>query len=846
LWKRTLAVQDGSDVYATARGRLRESFIKTRRSVIPLVSKIGQELPSLTVHDISHLDALWSVADILMGKEFSINPAEAYVLGMSFLLHDAATSSFAYPDGIKGLSETTEWKDIVAQRGLTSADLVRGEWGYQLTLFETLRSLHANQAARLPVQTWRDLDGKERFLIEDIQLRNHYGRIIGKIAAGHGRDSADVESEWAYGAPISPHSSLGLDSEADWSVDGLKIAMLIRCIDASHIDSQRAPDFEAALLAPAGESRNHWLFQNKLGALAINSKNELYWSASAFGVQQSDAWWRCFETCKMIDREIRSANRILTDHNRQLLKAIGVMGANDAEIFQRNVPVEGWHPVDFGFQVSQVGNVIEKFGGEKLYGENPYLALRELIQNSADAIRARRLHTLDPSRGKIEVKLRCEADGATWWLDVKDDGLGMSRFVLTDVLLDFGRSLWKDPSLREQWSGLSSKGFSAVGQFGIGFFSIFMLGDEVKVTSWRYGTGIEDQLTLHLRDRVRERPILINSEKIDRLSEYGTKISVRLNSGRSGLLRKVMIRQGGVSFPGLESLSRLVGYLAPTLDINLWVHDGDDAPVQVVASDDWRKIPALELLKRLALPVDDKTLARYAESLTDVIDDTNEIIGRVGMYAEGRFAIRSDTAMLTHRGIIVGKCSGMIGVLLGENSEDLARRRADPVASASAMEKWAIGQFEISSHLTPRLSEQLVSLGISEKTVIVGHLDGNQTSIADIIEIFKSEDIFTLNCLIADLDCPEHISQNDFDQFQIADDILDMTGCSPETRFDFGMQHWLRSILPETDELQYTLIDLLQNRLSGIFPEMYFEEGECEIGEIDGNSIEARCLIIKR
>ncbi|MBA2593659.1 MAG: hypothetical protein M3495_02490 [Pseudomonadota bacterium] len=47
-------------------------------------------MPGLTVHDITHLDALWRVADQIAGPDYPINPAEAFVLGGAFLLHDAA------------------------------------------------------------------------------------------------------------------------------------------------------------------------------------------------------------------------------------------------------------------------------------------------------------------------------------------------------------------------------------------------------------------------------------------------------------------------------------------------------------------------------------------------------------------------------------------------------------------------------------------------------------------------------------------------------------------------------------------------------------------------------------
>ncbi|WP_051299725.1 HD domain-containing protein [Methylobacter luteus] len=509
LWKKNLANQGDSDPYTAARERLRQAFIKARSAVEPLVGLIAKELPDLTMHDITHLDSLWDIADELIGDEFDINPAETFVLGMAFLLHDAACSTFAFPNGIDGLRATSEWKDFVAQKSFDEDAMKKGVLEYQMTLFETLRLLHSRQAEKLLMQCWPGLDGESRNLMEDIELRNYYGPHIGRIAASHGKDAAVAEQEWANAAPLTPPSSLGLDASAQWKVDRLKIAMLLRCIDAAHIDSRRAPDMLTSLIQPTGISREHWLFQNHLGSLAINDQDELYWSSRAFEEKDSDAWWRCYDTMTMIDREIRTANRILKNNGRNELLAKGVAGAQDLSIFVQNVPVQGWRPVDVSFQIRNVGSVIERFGGAKLYGDEPHLALRELIQNAADAIRARRLYRNKPEHGRIDIFLK-EEDGA-WWLHVQDNGIGMSRYVLTDVLLDFGRSLWRDAALREQWTGLAGKGFEAVGQFGIGFFSVFMLGDEIKVTTWRDGDAESNQATLYLRQRTNARPILLGS-----------------------------------------------------------------------------------------------------------------------------------------------------------------------------------------------------------------------------------------------------------------------------------------------------------------------------------------------
>jgi hypothetical protein len=82
LWQRTLAPQ--GDPLDARREVLRQALLGFRERVAALVQTLGAELPNLTVHDITHLDALWRVADQIAGPDYPINPAEAFVLGGAF------------------------------------------------------------------------------------------------------------------------------------------------------------------------------------------------------------------------------------------------------------------------------------------------------------------------------------------------------------------------------------------------------------------------------------------------------------------------------------------------------------------------------------------------------------------------------------------------------------------------------------------------------------------------------------------------------------------------------------------------------------------------------------------
>lgn len=76
LWQLTLGLADNEDI-----ARLRNSYFDFRRKIEPLVKNIEFEIPGLTIHDISHIDSLWEVADQIIGERPYLNPIESYILG---------------------------------------------------------------------------------------------------------------------------------------------------------------------------------------------------------------------------------------------------------------------------------------------------------------------------------------------------------------------------------------------------------------------------------------------------------------------------------------------------------------------------------------------------------------------------------------------------------------------------------------------------------------------------------------------------------------------------------------------------------------------------------------------
>ena len=518
LWRSAFQDEGGNANVA----RLATSLRGIRDKVRQLASRIAGSLPGLTIHDISHLDALWDVAGTIAGPDYPLNPLEAYVFGASVLLHDAGLCFQAYSGGQDALRDTLEWRDA---HGRLSR-IARGSPNLkQEADLEALRALHASQAACLATEPWRN-ESHELHLIDDHALRENYGALIGDIASSHHWDLDMVLSR--FNIPRPPGEFL----DADWVVDSLKVACLLRVADAGHMDAARAPSFLLRVLQMNSLSRTHWKAQNKLGRLTVGLHDPaqlVVGSTRPFPRGDSAAWWVAFDLIEAFDRELRRCNAVLdasSAGSRRAFARKSVAGAGQVRELVQYVETVGWEPTDSTVHVSDVANLVTTLGGEQLYGKDAdrlNVTLRELIQNATDAIGARRsLPNNGGFDGRIAVRLFKRIDGG-WTLQVDDNGVGMSSTTLTTDLLDFGRSFWVRERAAREFPGIHASGYTPIGRFGIGFFSVFMAAKSVNIFSRRFDKGLDDVRCLSFSNGLSLRPTL----SFERPDDMGMNVCTR-------------------------------------------------------------------------------------------------------------------------------------------------------------------------------------------------------------------------------------------------------------------------------------------------------------------------------
>lgn len=307
LWQRTLGSTRDEDV--RERERLRLSYLATRNNATTLLNELSHSTPTFTVHDISHVDALWETAHMLCGSSVALTPAEGFVLGCAFIMHDAAMGAAAHKESIPDALGPSRWHDLLASYIVRET----GNWPTEAELsapddeiakactVHAIRELHAAHAARLVEQSWTTSSGNELFLIEDLQLRESYGPLIGELAASHWWPVGRLHSAFRRVKGSLPWQP------ADWIVDPLKLACILRLADATQLDSRRAPSFLFALRRPEGNSREHWRFQEHVSRPQLAGDRVTYSAWRPFEAKDADAWWLALDYLRGVDNELKKS-----------------------------------------------------------------------------------------------------------------------------------------------------------------------------------------------------------------------------------------------------------------------------------------------------------------------------------------------------------------------------------------------------------------------------------------------------------------------------------------------------------------------------------------------------------
>ena len=162
---------------------------------------------------------------------------------------------------------------------------------------------------------------------------------------------------------------------------------------------------------------------------------------------------------------------------------------------------------------------------------NKEIFLRELISNASDA--ADKLRFLALSKPELyenngELRVRVSADKEKRTLTISDNGIGMSRDEVIDNLGTIAKSGTK--AFLETLGSDSAKDSQLIGQFGVGFYSAFIVADKVEVRSRTAGASADQGV--YWESAGEGEYTIADIEKADR----GTEITLHLREAEAEFL----------------------------------------------------------------------------------------------------------------------------------------------------------------------------------------------------------------------------------------------------------------------------------------------------------------------
>lgn len=162
---------------------------------------------------------------------------------------------------------------------------------------------------------------------------------------------------------------------------------------------------------------------------------------------------------------------------------------------------------------------------------NREIFLRELISNASDACDKLRFEALNHSallENDSEFKIRVSFDKAARTITVSDNGIGMSREEAVANLGTIAKSGTRE--FFSQLSGDQKKDAGLIGQFGVGFYSSFIVADRVSVVTRRAGAAATEGVRW-----ASEGAGEFTIEAVDK-TDRGTEITLHLRADQDDLL----------------------------------------------------------------------------------------------------------------------------------------------------------------------------------------------------------------------------------------------------------------------------------------------------------------------
>jgi len=448
-----------------------------------------------TLHDETHLLRVTELMAKIMPEETlnDLNPIEVSLLILAAYFHDQGMvldskelklikSDVKFKISMdKWIIEHPNLKEVQVQlQDKNLNDFERLKYGnveqelFHAMLTDYVRQDHASRSAEFVKSNYSN---DKMWIVAGTNLASY----VAKLCSSHVLSSVDLVPDNGF----NHDESIG-----QYKVNLSYLSLVLRLADILDFDRDRTPDSLYRTIHFSNDiSLAEWEKHRSVEGWDI-SPMEIRFTMQCENPQYQKA---AFDFMDLIDNELKSAINLTKLYPAEFGRyKFNLPSSVDRRRIKPKDDGYIYHDLEFSLSRNEIVKLLMTDG---LYDSTP-LCVRELLQNSLDALRYRKaLKKTDKSDwndGKIVLEHALDPYGREV-LRCIDNGIGMDEEIIEKHLTKTGRSYYRSPEFEHERARFREFGvdFDPCSQFGIGFMSCFMIGDSIIIHTRRdYGANI--------------------------------------------------------------------------------------------------------------------------------------------------------------------------------------------------------------------------------------------------------------------------------------------------------------------------------------------------------------------
>lgn len=486
-----------------------------RRKVSLELKQINVLFPEYTPHDEDyHIANLFRISDILLENTYErLNTTELLLLVAAMYGHDwgmAVSKSERYYIATKKKQESAPEISLLDD---------------EFDRFEDFISKHKPKIVfgsddEIELEIWQEYIRQTHALRSGKRIRDYFWNLdssvasaLDKICVGHWLDIVDISEAKSYYKD---------DSVNGETVNVKALTIYIRLIDLFDLAQDRTPYVLWKYVNPQNKySKMEWKKHRALNPITCPDYDSGRVLRISGSTDDHEVYAALMDYKKLCERYFKESIDFLLNMSDPRCEI-------DVHLLDWRIEPRNFKPIDIGFSLDkqQIFNVLS----DEIYNSHPYVYVRELIQNSLDAV-ALRKEILDRKKvggdniGHIYLEFNQDSN-SDYILICRDDGIGMNEYVLKNYFSVLGKSYYESNDFKNKGLKMHS-----ISKFGIGILSCFSVADQMEIITKREPYMEEGSKGLRVIINDIQRTFRVE-ELPDYKSTVGTEIKLHISAAQ--------------------------------------------------------------------------------------------------------------------------------------------------------------------------------------------------------------------------------------------------------------------------------------------------------------------------